>query len=710
MRNFFQASEVVDAEEFYLFGQGAMNHYLSVHGLAWFPVQSNQEELRREASLPLNAKDRDPDIKSLSLGYVVSKYQAKITEDFDIMANPLIVSALKEARDTGQITLLKHFSDSISDSVAGTHAEEKDNDCEIWAISPMYNSWVELGSVEIRRRSWQGVMLTIFNLGEFISNTLELSADRDPWVQRSHMIWWRDRPSGQANSPSNSDRLEPGNQNGVFLFYHANTQEVTKHLKGVENVNSLEFICRDRDSCTYSIQVANETWSIEFLPTREWLKNFQYWKIWMTLLLGLSTTGFLTVCLPALLGRQYQSEKQALALESQHQALIELKQYKMNSENVLAKTKKEADRIHTELKQEIQTLKELNQELQQSNASLKQINAEMMLVSNMTHLLQACVNEDEAYATISEFIEKLFPNQSGIIYLINDSKNLMEGVKSWGSHSVSQPVFSPYECWALRSGQAYLLDRSQNNLPCKHYDRLPEKSLEQSLCIPLVAQSDTLGMLYLESCTEAKKLSPSQMKLAISVGKHIGLALANLKLRKTLEHQSIRDPLTGLYNRRYLEEFLNQQIQRVRRNHQPFAVMMIDVDHFKQFNDTFGHDGGDRVLQELGGLLQNNLRGSDIACRYGGEELTLVLAEISWDNAKKRAEEIRQAIKALKVRSGQQLLGQITASFGVSLFPDDGLTIEALFEAADAALYRAKAQGRDRVVMASGNEAVSGGS
>ncbi|NER33561.1 MAG: PAS domain S-box protein [Oscillatoria sp. SIO1A7] len=224
-------------------------------------------------------------------------------------------------------------------------------------------------------------------------------------------------------------------------------------------------------------------------------------------------------------------------------------------------------------------------------------------------------------------------------------------------------------------------------------------AFQESLCVPMMAQGETLGLLYL--CTEeAGQLSESKQRLAIAVAEHIALALANLKLRETLRNQSIRDPLTGLFNRRYLEESLQRELHRAKRNHQSVGIIMIDIDYFKRFNDTFGHKAGDVVLRELGALLQKSIRASDIACRYGGEELTLILPESNLADTQKRASQIRAAVKELQVQYRGELLGAISISLGVACFPEHGLTGEAAIQAADAALYRAKSEGRDRVVVA----------
>jgi len=174
-----------------------------------------------------------------------------------------------------------------------------------------------------------------------------------------------------------------------------------------------------------------------------------------------------------------------------------------------------------------------------------------------------------------------------------------------------------------------------------------------------------------------------------------------VRLREILRNQSIRDPLTGLFNRRYMEETLEREVRRARRGTRPMGVLMLDLDRFKQLNDTSGHEAGDAFLREMGELLQRSLRREDIACRYGGEEFVVVLPDASLEDARRRAEQIREAIKMLRISSQGAIVGPLTASIGVAGFPDHGLSGETLVRAADTALYRAKREGRDRVVVAS---------
>jgi diguanylate cyclase (GGDEF)-like protein len=188
--------------------------------------------------------------------------------------------------------------------------------------------------------------------------------------------------------------------------------------------------------------------------------------------------------------------------------------------------------------------------------------------------------------------------------------------------------------------------------------------------------------------------------VAVTIGDNISLALANIRLRETLRHQVIHDPLTGLFNRRYMDETLKREIARVRRKKAPLGVIMMDLDHFKRFNDTYGHEAGDSLLETLGKFLETQVRQEDVACRYGGEEFVLILPEASPDVTQKRAEEIRQGVPQLQVSHRGRMLEMITVSLGVASFPEHGATEDDLLRAADDAMYQAKAEGRNRVVVA----------
>jgi diguanylate cyclase (GGDEF)-like protein len=225
-----------------------------------------------------------------------------------------------------------------------------------------------------------------------------------------------------------------------------------------------------------------------------------------------------------------------------------------------------------------------------------------------------------------------------------------------------------------------------------------------------MAQGRALGVLHLQDGPNGmgigqpdriwKHLNEStKQQLAVIMAEHIALSLTNLKLRENLHNQAIHDPLTGLFNRRHMEEFLRREIYRAERKGATLGIIMLDIDDFKQFNDTFGHAAGDTLLRKLGAFLKAHIRRTDIACRYGGEEFMLIFPESSLEDTRQRAEQLREEVKHLNVQHDGQSLSAITLSLGVAAFPGQNPTVEAILRAADLALYRAKNEGRDRVVI-----------
>ncbi|MEB3283330.1 MAG: PAS domain S-box protein [Lyngbya sp.] len=352
----------------------------------------------------------------------------------------------------------------------------------------------------------------------------------------------------------------------------------------------------------------------------------------------------------------------------------------------------------TESKQTREQLRQINEQLTDGINALEQRHQEMILLGQMNSFLQASSSLEEAYQMLADLLKPLFPNCGGGVFLLAESENSLEAIATWGEDCQTQTVFRLDECWALRRGSVHWVDAHSPHLFCQHTSSdncLPA----ESLCVPMMAKGNTLGLLHIAAVTSGQ-LTPAKRQLARTVAEHLAVALANVKLQETLKTQSIQDSLTGLFNRRYLEESLEREIHRARRKNYSVGIIMLDIDHFKQFNDDFGHDVGDEVLKTVAYLLKNSIRGSDVACRYGGEELTLILPEASLDDTQTRAEEIRHSIEHLQLYHGEQFLGSITASFGVACFPQHGKTLEAVLRIADTALYQAKALGRNRVFSA----------
>jgi diguanylate cyclase (GGDEF)-like protein len=341
-----------------------------------------------------------------------------------------------------------------------------------------------------------------------------------------------------------------------------------------------------------------------------------------------------------------------------------------------------------------------NDELRRQSAELAQRNREITLFSNMNDFLQTSVTEAEAYSVISQSVLKLFPDDSGAVYVLNDSRDMLEAAAVWGNLPPSNLIFPPNECFAHRRGRAHVALGSQGRCPHVTDDG------HVHLCLTLLAQGETLGILYLldggpEAGDEPNPARVSEKtKLAKILADNIGLGIANLKLRETAKNLAIRDSLTGLFNRRYLQEALAQEQHRARRSQTQLAIIMIDIDHFKEFNDKFGHEGGDAVLRGLAATLSHQVRQSDLVCRYGGEEFLLLLSPATVEGALKRAEMLRESATLLKVSdAAHRYLGPITLSLGVAIFPDQASDPASMIRAADLALYQAKRQGRNRVVM-----------
>ena len=321
---------------------------------------------------------------------------------------------------------------------------------------------------------------------------------------------------------------------------------------------------------------------------------------------------------------------------------------------------------------------------------------EMAALKELNESLQSCLICDEALAVGRQFAERLFPHWRGAIYLVKENGDQLESRLMWNSPRADETLLTS-DCWALRRGKSYHVASEGLEPHCKHVRDLGSRSY---FCSPLSVHGEILGILHLQSdesisgtANEVESLS-----LAESMAESIALTLGGLKLRESLQAQAIRDGLTGLYNRRYLEETAAREILRADRNGAPFSVIMIDIDHFKRFNDTHGHTTGDALLRACGNLLHQQMRGEDLACRYGGEEFTVILPGASIDNASVVAEKLREGIQNLTVEIDGRLAKRVTISLGVASYPKHGATWQAVLNAADIALMAAK-KTRNKVIV-----------
>jgi len=314
---------------------------------------------------------------------------------------------------------------------------------------------------------------------------------------------------------------------------------------------------------------------------------------------------------------------------------------------------------------------------------------EISAMSTMVELLQTCHSQAEANTVIHGALPKLLPGVSGALYVSRCDDAGLELQVSWGPVTAAQS-FSSEDCWGLRRGQPHLYEPASAATVCRHVGECEDSCL----CVPLVSQGDTLAVLHLRR-GGAEGLSEDVQRLASALAEQLSLAVGNLRLQETLRSGSERDPLTDLYNRRHLEISLQRELARAQRHGFPVSLIMLDVDHFKAFNDTNGHDAGDEVLRNVAHVLKRHTRVEDVACRYGGEEFLVVLPACPMDDAYAKAEAIREAIAQLCVFSRGIALPRITASLGIACYPEDGQRMEDLITEADSALYRAKSSGRN---------------
>ncbi|OPY81897.1 MAG: Diguanylate cyclase DosC [Smithella sp. PtaU1.Bin162] len=418
---------------------------------------------------------------------------------------------------------------------------------------------------------------------------------------------------------------------------------------------------------------------------------------------------------------QKQLAKQNIRLQQEiterRQAEAELKNHKSLLEETVDRRTAELKNVNEELQHEIAERRRVEDALENANFKLHSMVYEyglrhhrVSLFNQMSEHLQMCNSLEEAYPVINQFTQKIIPRIPGALFIMHPGNNLLEAVTSWGKAIRGKKVFSPEDCLALQKKEMHVTPASATDISCTHLTGAAESDC---LCVPLLAQREILGMLYLQkppvsssarSAYEdsSPEFGPDTQQQALTLAHYLSLALSNIKLQISLRQQAYRDPLTGLFNRRYLEETLKREIYRAQRHKTPLGIIMLDLDRFRDFNNTYGHGAGDLVLHELGQFLQNNVRKEDVACRYGGEEFTLILPGASLDVTRNRAETLRQKVQQMKVYYNDRTLDQITTSAGVAIFPEHGPTGEAVLQAADLALYSAKYMGSNKV-MVSGN-------
>jgi diguanylate cyclase (GGDEF)-like protein len=356
---------------------------------------------------------------------------------------------------------------------------------------------------------------------------------------------------------------------------------------------------------------------------------------------------------------------------------------------------------------------------------MKQSESEVRLLGRMANLILSCLTQEEARAVAARFLPQLFPGDTGALFVRLSAPDLYDPIVSWGEERLWQP-FSGQDCWSLRRRRIHIVREDKDQPACPHADHDPERWI--SLCIPMTAREDTLGVFHLlvpvgtvenreggegertdgpgagreKAGTDSGDTLAGKRRLAALAADLLTLLLVNIRLRKQIDDLSVRDALTGCFNRRYLEETLGRELKSAQRTGRQLAVILMDIDHFGQFTEVFGHGASGMVLRDLGSFLRENIREVDVPCRYGADEFALLLPETSLAACRRRAEHLHAMIRDLSLQDGHAHMRRITISMGVAACPDQGETMCDLMEAAKTALKNAKQTGRDRISVADG--------
>ena len=320
-------------------------------------------------------------------------------------------------------------------------------------------------------------------------------------------------------------------------------------------------------------------------------------------------------------------------------------------------------------------------------------------LSELSEWLQSAKTEGELYGMISNVLAGLIPECRGTLFAYGPASDRLEVAATWNG-SADADAISSDDCWSLRRGHAYRFGGNAVEFVCVH---CAEAAPGDYCCIPILAHGKAVGMLHLayaydgaETQEERRARFADRTRLGMACAEHISVAMANARLREELRDQTTRDPLTGLTNRRGLEA----AAARLDANGAPGALVLIDVDHFKRFNDTHGHDAGDAVLRAVTRAMARVCEGVALPCRFGGEEFVALLGNAGPDEAAALAERLRAEVEATPVKHLGAELPRVTISLGVAAFPGHAADFEAALKLADEALYAAKSRGRNRVALA----------
>jgi diguanylate cyclase (GGDEF)-like protein len=345
----------------------------------------------------------------------------------------------------------------------------------------------------------------------------------------------------------------------------------------------------------------------------------------------------------------------------------------------------------------MENITESNMELQERNTLLFRQEYDTTLINKLNKTLQLCETLEEAYPAIKDAAEQLFNNFNGAL-TVTETSDTQRVVVQWGNVHLLPALFPTHDCWALRSGALYKVKTNKPELLCHHYHygSPPEGKCR---CIPLISPNGIFGLLFLnipDNIAITKHLKQTMTIFAETVK----VGLISIQFQMELRQQATHDPLTGLYNRRYLNDLLERELKHIERDSGTLCIALFDIDSFKKFNDTYGHEAGDEALKMASKILISRIRKVDILCRYGGDEFVLVLVNTDIEKTVSLLDAFRIDISQQRIPLKGSFLDPCTVSIGVAEASKHGMTVDKLIEAADNAMYIAKKSGGNKVVAA----------
>ncbi len=322
---------------------------------------------------------------------------------------------------------------------------------------------------------------------------------------------------------------------------------------------------------------------------------------------------------------------------------------------------------------------------------------DLRLVGQMSSWLFSAQSIEELVVIIGESMRKIFPQADGSIFLYSNSRDCLEYSGGWGDAAAEDLHFKPDSCWGMRRGRSYAFGGEAIMVPCGH--ALEDKAAYA--CLPIIAHGDTIGLLHIGfprlpargmSREQAQRLERN-LELAQICVEQISLATASVRLQNELRDKSVKDLLTGLWNRRWFIDMAQSELRRSTKTNKPISIVMLDIDHFKRFNDKYGHDAGDTALKVFAAHLSDIDREGVYAARFGGEEFAIICANTTTEEAVAIVDGLRDTVSEAPVIHAGQRLPSLNFSAGVAsaqTAPD----LRTLINCADKALYSAKAAGR----------------